>query len=66
MIELMKPQDVRRILKCSLSTVYLLVDRRMLAAVRWPSPANPGKRPKSCVRFDPADVQAFIKRHKTI
>ena len=64
-MELLKPQDVKRILRVSLSTVYSLVDRGQLPAVRIPCPRTPGKRPKTIVRFAPEDVRAFVERYRT-
>jgi len=66
MTELLKPQDVRRILKVSLSTVYALVERNQIRAIRIPCPRTPGRRGKSIVRFAPEDLQEFIEKHRTI
>jgi len=66
MTELLKPQDVKRILRVSLSTVYSLVDRGQLRAVRIPCPGTPGKRSKSIVRIRPEDLRMFLERYRTV
>jgi hypothetical protein len=61
-MEILTPQDVRRVLKCSLPLVYKLASQGRLACIRIPCPGN-GKRQKSMVRFKLEDVQAFIEQH---
>ena len=65
MTELLKPTDVKRILRVSLSTVYALAERKQLPCIRWGCmPSATGKRVKSVVRFRPEDIQDFINRHR--
>jgi hypothetical protein len=59
-MELLTPQDVKRILRCSLPLVYKLAKQGRLSCVRIPCPGG-GERRKSMVRFKLEDVQGFIE-----
>jgi len=59
-MDLLNAQDVKKILRCSLSLVYQLAEREQIPCVRW---ACPGKGHKMMTRFKLEDVQAFIQRN---
>ena len=60
-IELLKPQDVKKILNCSLPQVYKLADRGLLTCVRIPGATEAGGR--VLVRFKLEDIVSFIDKH---
>ena len=57
-IELLMPQDVKKILNCSLPQVYKLADRGLLTCVRIPGATEAGGR--GLVRFKLEDILKFI------
>jgi len=60
--ELLKPQEVKKLLKCSLPWVYKAADRGLLPCVRIPCPGE-GERLKTMVRFKRNDIFDFIEKH---
>ncbi|UCF91071.1 MAG: helix-turn-helix domain-containing protein [Desulfobacterales bacterium] len=64
MIEpLLAADEVRRILKVSLATVYNMAERGQLPCVRWDCIGNGKRKPRTMVKFKPEDIRAFIERH---
>lgn len=55
-IELLTATDVSKILKCSLSLVYVMAERQQLPCVRWAA----GKS-KKMLRFRRGDLIEFIQ-----
>ena len=53
-VKLLRVEDVAGRIGASKQTVYLLAREKVLPSVRW------GRS----VRFDPADVEAFIRQHR--
>jgi len=53
-VKLLRVEDVAERIGASKQTVYLLARENALPSVRW------GRS----VRFDPADVEAFIREHR--
>jgi predicted DNA-binding transcriptional regulator AlpA len=64
-MELLNAKDVQKILKCSLPLVYRMADRGQIPCVRWESPGDGKKKPRSMVRFKLSDVKEFIERNYT-
>lgn len=62
-MNLLNAQDVKKILRCSLPLVYKLAERGQLPCVRWESPGEGQKKPRTMVRFKLDDVMDFIDRN---
>jgi len=60
---LLKAQDVKRLLNCSLAWVYKAADQGLLPCVRWECPGDGTKKPKTMVRFKLMDILAFEEKH---
>ena len=58
-IGLLAPKEVKQILRCSLSQVYSMAEKRMIPSVRW---KDPGAK-KSSLRFKKTDILKFIQDH---
>jgi len=61
--ELMTPQEVQGILKCSLAYVYKLHERGKLPAVVFPNMGEGNEKPRSMIRFRRSDITNFINNH---
>jgi hypothetical protein len=61
-MELLTPQDVKRILKVSLPWVYKAANQGRIPCIRWECPGS-GMRAKTMLRFRLEDVQEFIRRN---
>jgi len=59
--ELLRAEDVRKILKVSLPYVHKLAERHKLPSVRYPGLGKKGK--KEVVRFRKDDVLSFVNQH---
>jgi hypothetical protein len=46
---LLNARDVSKILRCSLPHVYKMADRGQLPCIRWESPGNGERRPRTVV-----------------
>lgn len=57
---LLKVQDVKQILCCSIPYVHKLVERKQLPCVKLPGLGLRQKR--AVIRFKAEDIQAFIER----
>jgi len=63
-LQLLSPQELCKLLKCSRPYVYKLAASGALPCVRVPScEPGSGKRKKDFVRFKKTDVWAFIQTH---
>ncbi len=60
-LEMMTPQEVQGVLKCSLAYVYKLVDRGHLPAWKGPSMGNGIEKSRAMVRLKRSDVVKFIE-----
>ena len=60
---LLTAQDVKRMLKVSLATIYNLAGQGRLPCVRWDCPGEGTKKPRTMVRFKVSDVYEFIEKH---
>ena len=58
--ELLKPQEVSKLLRCSLSWIYAASDKGVLPSVRIPPLTGKGKM---MVRFKKTDVWKLVERH---
>ena len=61
MSDLLKAEDVRKILNVSLPYVFKLAERKKLPCVRYPGLGEKSK--KDLLRFKKQDVLGFIERH---
>lgn len=60
---LLNARDVSKILRCSQPLVYKMAGRGQLPCIRWESPGNGDKRPRTMVRFKMKDVLRFMENH---
>lgn len=61
-VQMMDVQEVAERLKVTPKTVEKLIDTGVLAAIDVsPPPADPRKRPKRCLRLEPAEVERFMR-----
>ena len=61
---LLRPAQVAKILQCSVPWVYKASEGGLLPSVRIPCPGKGQKQRKTMVRFQVADVMAFINSHR--
>lgn len=60
---LLNVRDISKILCCSIPHVYKMAARGQLPCIRWESPVNGEKRPRTVVRFKKSDVFNFLEAH---
>jgi transposase len=60
---LLNARDVSKILCCSRPLVYKMASRGQLPCIRWDSPGNGKRRPRTVVRFKIEDVLRFMENH---
>ena len=58
LLNLLTPEEVSKILRVSLATVYRMAERKQVRCVRWACPGKNGDR--SALRFVPDDIWDFI------
>jgi len=59
--ELLRAEDVRKLLKVSLPYVHKLAERHKLPCVKYPGLGKKGK--KDVIRFRKDDVLSFVNQH---
>ena len=62
MDDLLTAQDVKKLLKVSLASVYAMADRKQIPSIRWKCPGN--GREKKMLRFKMEDLLQFIEDHR--
>jgi len=62
-LPLLNARDVSKILRCSVPHVYKMAERGQLPCIRWDSPGNGERRPRTVVRFKKSDVLDFLEAH---
>jgi excisionase family DNA binding protein len=64
--KLLRPREAAKIVNCSGSMIYKLVDAGVLPAVKIPAVNGKGtQKQKHMIRIKPKDLELFINSHHT-